>query len=119
MKATVSGYRVTDGVLHPRVRGRDKGARSPCSQPHHEGREPVYLLPEDVFTKQEEPAEGRFEKEGEGAFHCQSLRDNIAWQGREACPGGAELELHGDTLHDAHDKGDGEDSGQETGTYVI
>ena len=79
----------------------------------------MYLLSEDMFTKEEDSQEGRFEKEGEGAFHRQRLRNDIASIDGETGPVRSELKLHGDTGHDTHDKGDGEDSGPEMPCCVI
>ena len=79
----------------------------------------MHLLPEDLFAEQEDAEEGRFDEEGEGSFHCQRLRDDIAGKDGEACPVGAELELHRDPRHHAHNEGDGKDPGPEAGSYVI
>src|SRR5258706_3054127 len=119
MQRTARGERVANRVLHPRVGGNDEATGSPRSQPHHKRRKPVYLLPEGAFAKQEDPEEGRFDKEGKGSFHSQGLRDDITRKDREARPVGAELKLHRDTRHDAYNKGDGEESGPEACTCVV
>ena len=106
-------------MLHPGVGGDDKGPGSPGAQPDHEGGEPVHLLSEDLFAEQEDAQEGRFDEEGEGPFHGQGLGDDIAGKDGEAGPVGAELELHGDPRHHAHNEGDGKDPGPEAGSYVI
>jgi hypothetical protein len=70
-------------------------------------------LGEALFAEEEEAEEGRFEEEGEDAFHGEGLADDAAGAARELRPVGAELELHGNAGDDAEQEVDGEDLGPE------
>ena len=62
---------------------------------------------EALLAEQEKTEEGRFQKEGEDAFHGEGLSDHAAGGAGKLCPVGAELEFHGNAGNDANQKIDG------------
>src|SRR5207244_13489981 len=75
------------------------------------------MLPSSTYR--EEAQEGRFEEEGEDAFHGERLPDDAAGTARESRPVGPELELEGDAREDPHSEVDREDASQAAGGPVV
>ena len=96
-------------MLHPCVGNDDEEAGDPGADEDHEGCAEMSELRETLFTEEEEAEEGRFEEEGEDAFHGEGLADDAASSARELRPVGAELELHRDAGDDAEQEVDRED----------
>jgi hypothetical protein len=106
-------------MLHPGIGGDDEATGGPRAQPDQNGREPMQRPADDPLAEQEDAEKRRLEEEGKGTFHGQGLRDDRAGPGREARPVGAELELHRDAGHHAHDEGDGKDARPEARRRVV
>src|SRR5205823_9709017 len=75
------------------------------------------MLPSSTYR--EEAQEGRFEEEGEDAFHGERLPDDAAGTARESRPVGPELELEGDARDDPHSEVGREDASPEAGGPVV
>ena len=79
----------------------------------------MHPLAQPLFAVEEQPEEGRFQEEGEAAFHGQGLSDDAAGEAREVRPVSAELEFHRYAGHHADDEVDAENLCPEAGGLVV
>ena len=119
LERAVGSALVADRVLHPGVGRDDEVARQPRAQEDHQRGKPVHSFAQPLLAVEEQPEEGRFQKEGEAAFHGQGLSDDAAGEAREMRPVGAELEFHRDSGHHADDEVDAENLRPEAGGPVV
>ncbi len=115
LERTVGGALVADRVLHPGIGRNNEVARQPRAQEDHQRREPVHSSAQPLLAVEKQPEEGRFQEEGETAFHGQRLSDDAAGEAREVRPVGAELKFHRNSGHHADDKVDAERSSPRSG----
>ena len=114
LEPAVRTRRVTHRVLHERVGGDDEIAGEPGTEEQRQRGREVAARAQAFFAEEEEPKEGRLEKESEDALHRQRRPDDAAGELRETRPVGAELELERNARHYADGEVDPEDAPPET-----
>jgi hypothetical protein len=113
LQPAVGVDRVTDRMLHERIRGDNEVAGQPAAEQQRERGDGMAAPPQTPLAEHEQAEERRFEEEGEHAFHRQRLPDDAAGDLREARPVRAELKLHRQAGDDADGEVDAEDPNPE------
>ena len=100
--------RVAHGVLHPGVRGDDKGCRKNCAEAGHPDRCEMDALAHPATTEDPYPEERGLHEERQKAFDGERRAEDIADEHRVARPVHTELELLDDPRDDANGEVDEE-----------